>query len=167
MIGSQLPLHAPCGTTLHPGVFHHKPSPPLESDGTPLMELHAHFKASQIINVLSELRTASLEVCLPFGVLTRGKPLVPSLPHSATCTHRLSQPRGALFLPRAIRSCFIPEPPLGFLRLCPRCSHMEPSEDRPCHALDGSGVTPPRLIHGSRSIGACIGISPESSLPEG
>jgi len=58
------------------------------------MTLHAHVKALPIVNVLSELRTASLEVCHPFGVFMQEKLLGPGLPHLDTNTLRLSQPLG-------------------------------------------------------------------------
>lgn len=69
-----------------------------------------------------------------------------------------------LFLSCTIRSCFIPEPPLGFLRLRLRYLLMEPSEDDSCHALDVSDVTPPRLLHDACAVGALKGFSTEPSL---
>lgn len=59
------------------------------------MRLHAHFKALPIVNVLSELRTASLEVTHPFGVFMQEKLLGPGLPLLDTGTHRLSHPLDA------------------------------------------------------------------------
>lgn len=69
-----------------------------------------------------------------------------------------------LFLSCTIRFCFIPEPPLGFLRLRLRYLLMESSEDNSCHALDVSDVTPPRLLHDSCAVGALKGFSSEPSF---
>lgn len=82
----------------------------------PPMKLRSYFRAFLIVNVFSKLKTTSREVFAPFGVFEIEKPLAPGLHSPVTCTHRFSQPLGALFLSIPTRSCFISDPPLGYGR---------------------------------------------------